>query len=159
MKSLLVFSAFSLFSVTQAWAQLDPRFVEVITVSDRDNLDYWYSHSEPCPWSEDEAVSLIEGVIKRSRIKPSRSINLLNEVYLDVGVVCVDITVGGGGIVAGRSIYARVMFGDYPMLYDRDYGSLWVMPSDDSDVALMKIRGAVEQAITDFVEVNFLMGR
>src|SRR5690554_3242978 len=65
--SLLLLSTIGATALAQdypAW------LADVANARNPDQLDYWYSHSGDCPFTEQEATAVIEGVIVRSRVKP-----------------------------------------------------------------------------------------
>jgi len=135
-------------------AQLDDRFADFIRAEDPEVLGYWYSHDDACPWEKGEVTNLIEGIIKRSRIKPEPALGLTNGFYLNIDLACLEASIRARSI--GYMFEASVMYGDYPMLYEREYGALQVFPNDNPEYGFNNLRSYIEDAVTDFIEVNFL---
>ncbi len=110
--------------------------------------------ADACGFSEEDLDELVKGVLIRSRIKPSGDWALAN-LYLSVVVQCMDITVGGRK--TGKVIQAKVDFGRRnpkpAILYDSGFGTLLI--SVKEDYALSRIKAAVEDAVTAYLEANF----
>ena len=133
-------------------AQIFDGLKKFITAEDPETLHYWYNHGSDCPWTEAEAKNVIEGVIKRSRIKTEHGTGGPNKVYLNTTAGC---------LASSRGYAANfdVMFGDYDLatgalLYEYEYGGLLTTPS--KQFGLDSLKTFIENAVTDFVEVNFL---
>ena len=124
-----------------------------IKVTEPDNFRYFYKQTTECPFTEQEAVNVVEGVVKRSRIRPYKMI-LPTSLHLNLSTVCIWNLVGDR--VAGYSVMFNIRYGDYPMLIEPDYGGLRIGSRDDKEFFLNSFTRYVENAITDFVEVNFL---
>ena len=150
MNKLLITITLLCFSVG-ANAQLDENFKNFLKVTDPNELPYWYSHQDECPWTEPEAEQIIEGVIKRSRIRTRHSINEVSGIYLNVKTICMDV-----GDNLGYATFFQIEYGAYPMLYEKSYGGLLTGGSDSKSYFLDRLQTSIEDAITDFVEVNFL---
>ena len=133
-------------------AQVSDSLKAFITADDPNTLEYWYTHDSECPWAEEEAKSVIEGVIKRSRIKTEHGTGGPNNVYLNNIARCLEANVGG------HVAFFNIMFGDYgargSLLFEKPYGGILTMPS--KQFGLESLKSLVEGAVTDFVEVNFL---
>jgi len=97
---------------------------------------------------------LIEGVIKRSRIKTAKGLGGPNGFYLNVILSC--MTLGSGSQETGYTVHRQIMYGDYPLLYEKDYGGNSLGALTDKQYFLNLLKGGIENAVTDFVEVNFL---
>lgn len=95
---------------------------------------------------------MIEGVIKRSRITPGRGLASINDFYLDTSPHCFDLSKTAD--LEGHVVHFEVMYGDYPLFYDKSYGT---MGSGSKEFLLNAFKSFLEDAITDFLEVNFLM--
>jgi len=93
---------------------------------------------------------VIEGVIKRSRIRTGQGLSY-TDPYLDVKTSC--LTAFGG-----YAIYMQIRFAKGFVLWDSNFGGIMTAPEDDSgkQYLLNNLRDSLEEAITDFVEVNFL---
>jgi hypothetical protein len=151
MKKLLTTITLLCFSVG-ANAQLIDEFKAFLKVTDPNVLEYYYVHDETeCLWAGSEARQIIEGVIKRSRIRTSEGIGGVNEIYLSVYVNCMALSDN-----FGYAAYFNVKYGDYPLLYDRPYGGMLVGGINDKSRVLDSLQSMIGDAITDFVEVNFL---
>ena len=155
MKKLTTFILTILLSFipTIANAQLGDLFRAFITADDPETLHYWYRHYSDCPWTEAEAENVIEGVIKRSRIKTAHDLGGPNKVYLNTTARCLGTSAGG------HAVNFDVKFGDYDsatgsLLFEYSYGGLLTTPSKQFGLDSLKIY--IENAVTDFVEVNFL---
>ena len=133
-------------------AQLSDSLKAFITADDPETLEYWYTHNNECPWTEAEAENVIEGVIKRSRIKTEHGTGGPNKVYLNNVASCLETNSGG------HAVFLNIKFGEYgargSLLYEKSYGGILTMPSKQFGLDSLKI--FIEDAVTDFVEVNFL---
>jgi hypothetical protein len=96
---------------------------------------------------------VIEGVIKRSRIKTELGVGGPNSLYLNVYVFCTKMTTDRD---LGYAVDIDITYGDTPVLFDKLYGSLLVGNMDDKQYFLNYLQKYTEEAVTDFVEVNFL---
>jgi hypothetical protein len=153
MRTLLILL---LFVSTTATAQLSDQFKKWITAEDPETLEYWYTHDFDCPWSKAEAEEVIAGVIKRSRIKTSHGTGGVNRFYLNTVVQCLE-SMSVGGDLRGYSVNFEIYYGNFPVLYEKPYGGLLSMGKEDKNFALESLKSYIEAAVTDFVEVNFLM--
>ena len=134
-------------------AQVNGYLKAFITAEDPETLEYWYDHTADCTWTEVEAKNVIEGVIKRSRIKTEHGAGGPNRVFLNITARCLEIT------TRGHTAYLDVRFGEYnsvrgSLLYEKSYGNLLTTPS--KQFGLNELKTYIENAVTDFVEVNFL---
>jgi len=134
-------------------AQVNGYLKAFITAEDPETLQYWYSHSPDCPWTEAEAENVIEGVINRSRIKTEHGTGGPNRVYLNSIASCLGVN------TMGHTAFLDVRFGEYnsvkgSLLYEESYGGLLTTPS--KQYGLNQLKTFIENAVTDFVEVNFL---
>ena len=150
MKKLLTTIILLCFSVI-ANAQLSDSFVNFLKVNDPNLLEYYYSHSDECPWTEPEAKQIIEGVIKRSRIRTAHGLGFGNDLYLNIDANCLRLTNG-----SGYAVVFNVVDGSFPMLYENPYGGLLASGSNAKSYSLNTFKTMIENAVTDFVEVNFL---
>lgn len=150
MNKLLTTIILLCFSVGANAQQLPPRYKAFLKVTDPNELPYWYSHDDKCPWTEPEAKQIIEGVIKRSRIRTRHDIGGVNDIYLDNKVFCLDLDNN-----RGYAVHFNIGYGDYPMLYEWAYGGL-LTGGTSKFFFLDSLQTMIENAITDFVEVNFL---
>ncbi|MFN3237682.1 MAG: hypothetical protein ACE37D_11570 [Pseudomonadales bacterium] len=131
-------------------------FREFIEKDDPDTLDYWYTHGEACPWSESEGTEVITGVLKRSRVLPTQGLGKANGVYLFAKSTCLELAHEFGFAVNFYVVFGEV--GDKgSIVYDKDYGGLGSGAPDDKRFFLDSLRSSVEAAVTDFIEVNFLL--
>lgn len=149
----LAFAVLLFCSSTVAGAQqLSEQIAAFIKAEDPNALEYWYEQSPDCPWTDREAKNVIEGVIKRSRIKTAEGLGGPNRFNLDVKIRCMIISTGASGYVVDR----RVMFGASPYLFANNYGAIAVGARSDKQYFLGLLKEDIEIAVTEFVEVNFL---
>ena len=125
-----------------------------IKADDPNTLEYYYADNTDCPWTEQEAQSVIEGVIKRSRINTAHGLGGPNNFYLSVVSSC--LATGSSSMDTGYSVYHEIMFGDFPFLHQKRYGNILSGAMNNNQFYLNALKMYVENAITDFVEVNFL---
>ena len=156
MKKLLTAITLLCFSVG-ADAQLTDRFKAFLKVTDPNELQYLYTHQSPdCPFTSQEAANVIEGVIKRSRIRTALGIGRNNAIYLNIESSCIEDNTTSGRVL-GYSVFFDINFGDGVMLYAKPYGNLLGGGvSSSRQFFLNSLQDYVENAVTDFVEVNFL---
>ena len=116
-------------------------------------LAYWVRVDSDCPMTKAEAVSILEGVFVRSRIKPVGEDWFNKSLYLAAGLQC--LLVKNQKPVFGIS----VQFGDYsgviPVLYDATYGSLGIGPKEFMRTGFQE---HIEHAITAYLRANFDLG-
>ena len=130
---------------------------DFIKVTDFDFLDYVLGMSSSCPFAEQEAMDVIEGVIIRSRIRAEVGYSLdhfFNEPYLDIKTTCLETRVGGR--LTGYTVAYEVRFGKGNMLWDYNYGNIYTDQPNNKQNFLNVLSIDTEAAITDFVKVNFL---
>ena len=103
-----------------------------------------------CPDFDIEA--LVHGILIRSRIRPT-TISASRDLNLEVGVSCLEIETSPGFY----SYHTNVRFGVAPqrgvyMVYTPGYTHLGHGERPD---IVASVRGAVEEAITDYLQANF----
>lgn len=156
MRKLLFVTLMFTISLAAFGAELNPRLIDYIKANDPNKLTYFYSQTPDCPWEVSEAESTIEGVIKRSRIQPlDYSDYNPNDLYLNVISRCLEVK-NVSGTPTGMIHEVVIHFGNYPLLFDKNYGSIFVAGTDGRAYLLNQMKELVEGATTDFVEVNFL---
>jgi len=129
-------------------AQVSFKVKTFITATDPETLHYWYTHGSECPWTEAEAENVIEGVIKRSRIKTEHNLGGPNKFYLNTTALCLGTSAGG------HAVNFDVKFATGSLLFEHSYGS--VLMTSSKQFGLNQLKTYIENAVTDFVEVNFL---
>lgn len=153
MNKLLTTLALLCFSVG-ANAQPTNSELAFLKVDDPNVLEYSYNYTPSCPFTPAEATQIIEGVIIRSRIRTSLGLGGVNDIYLDVSARC--LLIGSDTIDTGYVINWNISYGDYPLIQNFDYGNLVTGGLDGKPFFLQRLQTYTENAITDFVEVNFL---
>lgn len=119
-----------------------------LKVDDPTTLNYNYFHMSDCPFTEMQANNIIESVIERYRITPVNT-SSLDDLYLKVYPFCVSVR----GYVAYDY---GIGFGRGFLEYSQGYLTAGSMPEDRNVYALNELRAGIEEAIEDFVTVNFL---
>ena len=142
-----------LFSFQAADAEFMPWMEEAFKQGNPNELAYRVSVASDCPMTKAEAVSNLEGVFIRSRIKPVREDWFAESVYLFAGLDCLLIKNQNPVFVIS------VQFGDYsgviPVLYDATYGSLGMGPKEFMRTGFQE---HIEHAITAYLRANFDLG-
>jgi hypothetical protein len=69
-----------------------------LKVTDPNELEYLYAQrGSDCPFTPQEAKNVIEGVIKRSRIRTAEGIGGNNDLYLNIEAICLATETTSGG--------------------------------------------------------------
>ncbi|MBU2955071.1 hypothetical protein [Marinobacter sp. F3R08] len=110
---------------------------------------------DQCRTQKSEIESLIEGVLIRSRIKPST--DLSNPLVLIAKIRCAGLS--SNGVDLGAAFDIRVAFSRFQPLpvvdYFISYGSIGTWGGEDNFFK-DSVKQFVEEAVTDYVTVNFL---
>jgi hypothetical protein len=139
------------FSALANAQQLPSTFNEFVKSSDPNTLEYFnVSETEECPWTFADAVGVIEGVINRSRIN-TYGARFSKDPWLKVAYRCIKL-----GSERGWAVNFDVKFGRDKYLFDKDYGNILIGSMDSNQFYLDNLKRYVENAVTDFVKVNFL---
>ena len=111
------------------------------------------TQSDDCPFTQAETKVVIEGVIIRSRVRTAVRDFGYPDLYIDVGLTCIESQ--SGAIAIALEVY----FGKYPMLWQgiTSYSSVFLGGSSDKQNFLGSIRISIEEAMTDYVQANFLL--
>ena len=161
MKSCNLFPLFLLISWQAASAQesLPDWYVESLKQNAVPNaLGYYLSVHSECPLTKDAIAQSIEQEFVRARIKMLNEF-ALEKVYLDVGVVCSEITTGETKL--GYSWHASIHFGSMtahdgiPILYDRSYDRYGVVSVESMDAMMTHFNKGIAGALTDYLKANF----
>jgi hypothetical protein len=114
-------------------------------------LAYWVDIASDCEITEDEAISLVDGVLIRSRIKPlSQSLGREASLYLNIRLYCLPVE-SRNPIFQIAINFAR--WTPYPpILYENTYRNLGY---GDKEFVSQALKETIEDAITDFIKVNF----
>lgn len=152
MHKTLISTVFLTLIASSSFAEdIAPWQEEALKSTTPDELAYYIGVDDECLITESDAASVIEGVMVRSRIRP-----LMNEIFED-DILYLSIMLACLSTEDNNPAYTLDMyFGRYmpepPVLYDRDYGSLGI---GDADYLLESLKEGVEEAITDYIKVNF----
>jgi hypothetical protein len=130
----------------------DPAWLATALMQEEPNeLAYLIGVDSECPINEEEAESIIEGVMIRSRIKPLDGDNWASRsLYLSTVLSCMK---RDNGI---QVFHMQINFGNYskfiPVLYDQGYGYFGIGSSGFIETIL----GAqIEIAIGSYLKANF----
>lgn len=115
-----------------------------------DELAYYASMDTECPVSRNALENMVEGVIVRSRVKPTNYSDA-TDVYLNVVLSCLAAEAGNRQI--GYTYFLDVRFGrpGTILLYDRQFGVLGLIPNDK---ILDELKNHVEAAVTAYIKAN-----
>ena len=116
-------------------------------------LAYLLFVDSDCPMTKAEAVSILEGVFVRSRIKPVREDWFTKSVYLSVGLECV--LVKNQNPVFKISVEFGYYSGVIPVFYGARYGFFGIASKEMMSTSFQK---CIENAITDYLRANFDLG-
>jgi hypothetical protein len=104
--------------------------------------------------SEEKAVSIVEGVLVRSRIKPlSLGEWYKRKVYLSVNLACMKLE--GNNPVYDLDMMFANFSTQFPIKYVYPFGSLGIGPAASMERA---IKAGVEQAVAAHLKANFDLG-
>ena len=114
-------------------------------------LAYWVAVAQDCEITKDEAISLVDGVLIRGRIKPlSQSLGSEASLYLNIVIDCMP------GESRNPIYVININFARWtshpPILFDWPYGTFGIGPKEFSS---QHLKEQVEDAVTDFIKVNF----
>jgi len=134
---------------------------EGLTWLEKDNPNELYflaAVASDCSMTDERLQSLVKGVLVRSRIKPASSWNP-NETTLEIILNCMKIDGGDpvfNLVIRFKKIIEQNDDGEYVFLItDRHYGAFGM---GDSGAISQAVKEGVEIAITDYIEVNFVLG-
>ena len=133
----------------------DPVWLAIALMQEEPNeLAYLISVDSECPINEENAESIIEGVMVRNRIKPlDGDAWARRSLYLSTILSCMR---RDNGI---QVFHMQIVFGNYskfiPVLYDRGYGYFGIGSSGFIETIL---RAQIEIAITSYLKANFDRG-
>lgn len=123
-------------------------FNKAFKVNNPSQLPYYLSASNKCPISKGDIKKTLEGVFRRSKVKPMASGFSSASLYLSVRIRC--ITSGDNYIFVNDVYFGR--FKPYPaVLYDDGYGNYGIGPAD---VVKNSIRKNIESAMAAFIKAN-----
>jgi len=158
MNKLLTTITLLCFSVafgSQVKAQSDQAILfDFVKQQDPDFLPYFVTQTDDCPSTQAAAEEVIEGVIIRSRVRTAVRDIGYPDLYINVGLTCIESQ--SGAIAIALEVY----FGKYPMLLGggiTNYSQILLGSSSDRQNFLGSIRISIEEAMTDYVEANFLL--
>jgi len=155
MKKLLLVITCLLFSANSHAEELPDWYAKVLKVKNPNELAYYAYVDTECGITGNQLQETIEDIMIRSRIKPvlttnSSALTTNSPIYLRVVAEC-------GLMDDDDRIYnLSIDFARYipkpAVLYDMPYGSFGVAPAD---LILNKVKNYTEEAITDYIKVNF----
>jgi len=124
---------------------------EAIKSPTPNQLAYFIGVGSDCEITKDEAISLVDGVLIRSRIKPlAQSFGGEASLYLNIRLECL-LMESRNPIFQININFAR--WTPYPpILYDHIYGT---MGYGSKEYVSQNLKEYIENAITDFIKVNF----
>lgn len=113
-------------------------------------LAYFVGVDENCPADKSVISNTVEGVLVRSRIKPSAAFYENNRIYLNVTMDC--LKPENGKHIFTLSINFGRLNPKPSILFDKTYGFFGV---GGLDFITQKLKISTEEAITDYLKVNF----
>ncbi len=126
-------------------------FYQSIKVDNPNQLAYCTKAAASCPVTTTDVEEIIEGVFIRSRVKPLKLTEFEPEnIYLEVSLSCFEQN--ENHFVYDFSIhFSRAL--PYPSVkFNWDFGYLGI--GNDTAITIA-IKGRVEDAITEYIKVNF----
>ncbi len=110
-----------------------------------------------CPFSKDEVNEIAEGEFLRSRISPTKDMQL----NLTLSISCLTEHFKSGevrGVALASNLRFATRIGGFHMLYeDPDYSTVLAAgpQADDKQFLLDSLRNDVGKAVTDYLRANF----
>ena len=150
--TVLTFLTLLLF-ISNAFAQdYEDWFLEVLKKESPGELGYYMVSSPSCPFTKKEATKKIEGVFKKSGIKPLKDEYTLEKLYLSIAINC-------GKTSADNFLY----FVDYgfgrrlprpAVIFDNEAPSLWFGIGKKQTI-LNILETSAEEILVPYIKTNF----